>query len=247
MQQRRERSHVAVPSPAAVAAPIRLIHAAATMLLATVLASCGSDGGGTTEPDPNPATTGSISVVASTTGDDPDANGYNVILADSMVDYDAGSSEVVNDSTVRNVGSNATATISELPPGDYMVLFDGLEFGCLLQGNGAVPVTVAAGDTTQIELAVKCGFSIVPGRLVVRTSTTGTNIDPDGYVVSVDLGDEQAIGVNEELRLDEAAAGKALVWLRGVADNCTVDGGDLHSIDLPNNILTTLQLSIACQ
>lgn len=238
---RAERGATTLPRP-------RVVLAVQAAAIAFAVAACGggSDNGSATGPDPNP-TTGFITVVTSTTGDNLDGDGYNIILADSVVEYGVASFEIVDDTTIGGVGANETVITSELPPGDHIVLLDGLKYGCSPEGDGVTPATVAAGDTTEITLTVTCGHPSLGGQLTVSTSTTGANVDPDGYVVSVDFGDEQPIGTDEELFIEQAAVGEPLVWLRGVADNCTVDGGDLHRIDLPEEAKTTLQLSIACQ
>src|SRR5690349_14980329 len=78
-------------------------------------------------------------------------------------------------------------------------------------------------------LAAGCGSGDGQGvdvpALVIRTTTTGTELDPDGYQVTVDGGAPQAMGLADSLVVDPLAAGPHTVTLSGLADNCAVSGG----------------------
>src|SRR5207244_13473243 len=70
------------------------------------------------------------------------------------------------------------------------------------------------------------------GDLRVTTSTTGLNPDPDGYVVTVDGGPGQAIGINATVTFSGLAAGDHVVALGGVATNCSV-GENPRTVAVP--------------
>ena len=63
------------------------------------------------------------------------------------------------------------------------------------------------------------------GNLTATTSTTGSNLDPDGYTVTVDGTTSQPIATNGNVTFNNLAAGNHTVVLSGVATNCTVGGG----------------------
>lgn len=59
------------------------------------------------------------------------------------------------------------------------------------------------------------------GTVQITTSTSGSDLDADGYTVSVDGGPPQAIGIRDTLNLPEMEPGEYPVVLAGVAPNCT--------------------------
>ena len=62
------------------------------------------------------------------------------------------------------------------------------------------------------------------GSIEVTTATTGTDIDADGFTVSIDGGAAQPIGVNATETYSSIATGTRTVTLAGVATNCGVTG-----------------------
>ena len=63
-------------------------------------------------------------------------------------------------------------------------------------------------------------------RVQVTTATTGSSIDPNGYTVTLDGGNAQAIAVNGTGTFDNIAPGPHSVQLSGVEGNCTVLGDE---------------------
>jgi hypothetical protein len=57
------------------------------------------------------------------------------------------------------------------------------------------------------------------GSIAVTTTTTGSDLDADGYTVSVDGGAAQAIGINETKTVSQVSTGSRSVTLGGVAAN----------------------------
>src|SRR5438552_1788322 len=68
--------------------------------------------------------------------------------------------------------------------------------------------------------------------LAVSTSTTGSNLDPDGYTVTVDGSTSQSIGTNGLATFVGLAVGNHTVLLSGVAQNCTVSGANPRTVSL---------------
>jgi TolB protein len=58
------------------------------------------------------------------------------------------------------------------------------------------------------------------GSLQVVTSTTGSDLDPDGYSLTVDEGPAQALGTSDTLLIAQVDVGDHQVLLDGVATNC---------------------------
>jgi len=171
------------------------------------------------EIKPPPPTTGDLTVTTSTTGTDLDPDGYTVTL---------------DGSTNQSIGSNdATGvTFPNLPAGSHSVALSGVASNCTVSGGTSHGVTIVAGQPNSTAFSVTC-TPIPPttGGLTVTTSTSGSDLDPDGYTVTVDAGNSQPIGPNSTgVTFTNLSAGNHPVVLSGVASNCSVSGGTSHTV-----------------
>lgn len=77
-----------------------------------------------------------------------------------------------------------------------------------------------------------CSTSTGPGgntgSVEVTTTTTGEDIDPDGYTVTVGI-DQRPIGVNATVTFSGLQTDIYAVTLGDVADNCEIDGSNPRS------------------
>jgi hypothetical protein len=224
------------------------------LVLAVVISYCG---GGNDGPTGSGATTGSITLTAATTGDAADTDGYDVVLADSIIEFDGpiGHFEVVGDSVVGHVGASGSVTVDGVAPGSYTILLAGLAPGCHVTGDPPVTVpgatmrvNVLAGESAAVQYALECEDLPLNAGLDLAISTTGINIDPDGYSLSFDFGDAHPVGANGTFSYPDLATGSLLFWLRGVAANCSVNGGDLQAVDdLEPGVIRSMQLVVECE
>ena len=159
--------------------------------------------------------TGNLTATTATTGVDIDPDGYTV---------------EVDGTQTQSIGVNDTVTFAGLPVGDHTVELKGVAANCVLSGNNPRTVTVPSGDTVQTDIAVIC----VPllGDLTVISETSGNDIDPDGYTVTVD-GVSQALGVNDAVTFINLPVGDYSVELSGVVANCSVSGDNPRTITVP--------------
>ena len=84
------------------------------------------------------------------------------------------------------------------------------------------------------------------GNLTATTSTTGSNLDPDGYTVTVDGTTSQPIATNGNVTFNNLAAGNHTVVLSGVATNCTVGGGTSQTVTVPPGGTATATFAATC-
>jgi Tol biopolymer transport system component len=71
------------------------------------------------------------------------------------------------------------------------------------------------------------------GAIRVTTSTTGQDLDPDGYTCRMDGGARsQPIGVNDTYTFSNIATGQHSIELTGVANNCEVSGENPRSVSI---------------
>jgi len=73
------------------------------------------------------------------------------------------------------------------------------------------------------------------GRIVVNSVTTGTSVDPDGYIVTRDPGIPEAFSfrIADNDSVVFGADGTHLVLLSDIASNCTVSGNNPETVIVP--------------
>src|SRR3989449_5720772 len=100
---------------------------------------------------------------------------------------------------------------------------------CSVSGANPQSVNVPTGGTATTTFAVSCAATT--GNLAVTTNTTGSNLDPDGYTVTIDGGPSQTIATNGSVTFNGLAAGNHQVTLSGMAANCSLSGANPQSAD----------------
>src|SRR5204862_5321495 len=94
------------------------------------------------------------------------------------------------------IGVNGSTTYDNLPVGGQSVAISGLAANCSVSGANPRSVTVVAGSTATTTFEVSCAAVPPPtGSLTVNTHTTGSDLDADGYTVTVG-GNARNIAVN---------------------------------------------------
>lgn len=101
-------------------------------------------------------------------------------------------------------------------------------------------------------LTLGCGDSSAPaapttGALEITVSTEGPDVDPDGYVLSIDDKLGQAVDVNATVTISALSSGKHLVWLEGLAPNCSVHGTNPRLVEVVNyKAFSPVSFSVGC-
>jgi hypothetical protein len=103
-----------------------------------------------------------------------------------------------------------------------------------------------------ISILGSCGsddlVSPTEGTIQVTTNTSGTDLDTDGYTVSVDGDTPQAIGIDDTLIIPEVEPGDHTVVLAGVASNCTVGFGNNQRIaTVPVGDTVKVAFAVTCE
>src|SRR5438094_5322864 len=215
-----------------------------TVDLAGVAANCTVTGGASqtvTVPPGGSATaaftitctqlTGSVTVTTSTSGGTPDSNGYTVTVT-------GGGSKAI--------GTNDSVTFSGLATGSHTVTLSGIQSNCSVSGGASRPVTVNTGPPVSVAFTIDCPTVPPPtGDLTVTAATTGQDLDPDGYTVTVDGGQSRSLGVNTSTTYSGLTATSHTVELTGIAGNCTVSGQNPRTVSVPTSGTTTT-FTITC-
>lgn len=181
------------------------------------------------------ARVGSVRVTTTTTGSDPDPDGYlaTVIGGPSLA-----------------VGSSGTITIDNVREGQRLVTLGGVADNCEIAGSDTSAVTVPLGASVDVAFSLHC-FAF--GALEVTVTTTGAEFAPDGYVVDVEAA---SIAFARSLDLDpnETATFDRLrpatdyrVALEQIPLNCVIAGTNPVTVAVTAASTTTVAFDVSCQ
>jgi len=162
-----------------------------------------------------------------TTGGDPDRDGYRVVL-----DGQARESLAVG-------GSKEFVRLSV---GMHTVSLEGVAPNCVVRGDTLQQVNVEGEVKAQVTFIVDCNETGV--RVVV--STLGVDLDPDGYAVAVDGGPPVAIGVVGTIAVTYLDPGSHTVALSGRAPNCSSNAPDSQTVDVIIGQVVEEDFTITC-
>ncbi|MDH5234668.1 MAG: hypothetical protein OEW77_06880, partial [Gemmatimonadota bacterium] len=84
------------------------------------------------------------------------------------------------------------------------------------------------------------------GSVRIATTTTGADLDADGYQFAIDGGTAQAIGVNAAVTVSDLTAASHSVTLSGLAANCSVSGANPRSVTVAAGVTADATFSVAC-
>jgi len=174
---------------------------------------------------------GDVYVSTSTTGVDLDPDGYTVTV-------DGGASQPM--------ASNGTVTFTGVAAGSHTVALSGIAGNCSVTSANPQTVTVTAGATTGAPFSLSCApTGSGSGNLTIETSTTGSNLDSDGYSLTVDGTTSRPIVTNGSVTV-AVAAGAHPVALSGVAANCVVGGANPRTVTVPAGGTATTTFAVTC-
>ncbi|MEO6056510.1 MAG: hypothetical protein ABIQ49_06700, partial [Gemmatimonadales bacterium] len=185
---------------------------------------CGGGGGDITNPP-----VGTLEVTTTTSGPEPDADGYAV-----SVDGVAAAA----------IGSNATVRTEGLVVGPHTVELTGVAANCTVAGGSALTVTVEAGSVAVARFEVTCGPRT--GTIAVTTTSTGAPADPDGYSLLLDGAAAGPIAGDATVTLGAVAPGEHTVGLAGVAPNCIVDGDNPRAVTVTASAAASVTIAVSC-
>ncbi len=178
-----------------------------------------------------PPTTGSLTVTTATTGSNLPSSGYTISL-------DHGSGQAI--------GTNGSLTLNNLTAGSHTVTISGVASNCTVGGGTSQTVTVPAGGSTSASFAVTCAAPPpTTGSLTVSATTTGSDLDPDGYSVSVDGGSAQAISDNGSVTFNNLASGSHTAAITGLASNCSASSTS-QGVTVPAGGSASASFAITC-
>jgi hypothetical protein len=172
-----------------------------------------------------PELTGILVVSTTTSGEDPDQDGFLVAVGavDSLRLQPAGSVEV------------------ELDPGRYTVRLFGVAAQCSVAPAGELEVEVTPQNRTVVAFEISCPAT---GARVMVT-TIGSDIDADGYRVAVDGNVVAAMDPNDTL-LAKLDPGSRTVELTGLAPNCAVEDPEPRVVTIVEREVVPIEFAVVC-
>lgn len=104
---------------------------------------------------------------------------------------------------------------------------------------------------TGLFILVACGGDDLvrptTGTLEVTTITTGSDLDPDGYLLTLDDRPEEAIDIRDDLAISNLAPGDHLVTLSGVVENCALGGAGGRTVTVIAGDTVNVTFRINCE
>jgi len=176
-----------------------------------------------------PCPLGTINVTTVTEGEDPDPDGYTILL---------------DGEEKGSIGPNGQLSIPNVPQGERQLTLSGVAPNCTVQDGATRTLTVAAGLERNIDFTIHC--TALTGEIEVTASTTGSALDPDGYTVTIDGVSSGRIDPNGTLLFENVAQGEHLVGLSGIESNCAVSGDNPVSVQVKANERATVSFHVSC-
>jgi WD40 repeat protein len=84
------------------------------------------------------------------------------------------------------------------------------------------------------------------GSIEVSTSTTGEDLDPDGYTCSLDGLGRRSVGINDTEIFSGVTTGEHAVQLTDVEDNCAVAGSDTRTASVYADQTAEVNFDVTC-
>jgi hypothetical protein len=84
------------------------------------------------------------------------------------------------------------------------------------------------------------------GQVTVVTRTTGSDVDADGYAITVDDGEARPVSVTDSLQSEDLLPGDHAITVSGVAENCAVAGSNPRNVTLLVGSSVRVDFDVAC-
>jgi Tol biopolymer transport system component len=136
---------------------------------------------------------------------------------------------------------------ADLQPGTHLVQLNGIASNCAVAGVNPRPVVVPASKKsapTMVPFVVQCAALVAT--VHVTTETTGTDLDANGYNVHLEAYGATGIGANGTVDFFDIPQGPLVVSLSELAGNCSVNGANPRTVDVPANGVVNVAFAIVC-
>ncbi len=181
------------------------------LLLAAGLALVACDDSGA--PLTSPPAVGTLVVSTASGGNDRDRDGY-------LLTVDGGDSLFLDPTGISQI---------DLPAGQHTLRLLGMAEHCSVSPGTPLDVDVPSQDTTAVMFEVTCSVSGVR----VTNTTTGLDLDPDGYLIQVDGDTPGILSLERQRQLIRFDPGSRTITLTAaLAPNCTIEGPGSRTVTI---------------
>jgi hypothetical protein len=132
--------------------------------------------------------------------------------------------------------------LEDLQPGDHELELIDVDEPCEVTSDNPLTVRVQAGEEKLASFTIFCDNR---ANIAVATTTTGADLDPDGYLVSLNGNEAPAIGINDKITYG-VDPGDYDVMLSGIASNCAVQGSATESVTVAAKETAQVKFAVAC-
>jgi Tol biopolymer transport system component len=161
--------------------------------------------------EPSGPSSGVVRVTAAVSGPGVEPDGFTVAV-------DGGSTQPLE--------PGATAELS-LRPGEHTITLGQVPPHCTITDGPARTVLVEAGEPAEVTFEVAC--SATSGLVDLVAATSGQDLDPSGYRITVDGGNEVPLDANGSTTI-AVGSGSHAITLGGVAANCELQGDAMREV-----------------
>ncbi len=179
------------------------------------------------------ANQGSIKATTSTAGTNPDADGYTIS---------------VDGGTPQAVSSNGSRVFPGLSVGNHSVQLttSTVAANCSVTSSNPQTIGVTFGDTATAAFTISCQAN--QGSIKASNTTTGTDLDSDGYSVSVDGGTARTMTTNGNTTFNNVAVGTRSVAIdvSSVQANCSVTSANPTPASVTFGDTASASFTISC-
>ena len=201
-------------------ADTRTMRGIPLLLVAVLAAGC---------DDITGAGAGALQFVVHTAGAAPDADGYALRIG-SLKE--------------RTLGATDSIVIADLPSGPTPVTLSGVAANCTVTGPAARSVNVRAGETTRIAFDVTCPAT--SGSMRIAFSTSGLDLDPDGYDVTVRGTPVGRVAIDGAVVLADLPPGDHEIQISGLSGNCHIKEGTRQTFPVRAGAETYRPVVVRC-
>jgi hypothetical protein len=171
-----------------------------------------------------PGGEGTLVVSASTQGEHPDENGYLLMVDD-----------------LETLVLRASPIEVRVPAGSHHLQLLDVAGQCVVLPGTSLQVDVVSGLTTSVEFVADCAATGIR----VTTTTTGLDIDPSGYRITVD-GIARHSASPSGTALVHLDPGEQTIGLTDLAPNCSIEGPRSHRVTITHREVWSLSFAAVC-
>jgi TolB protein len=172
---------------------------------------------------------GTLRVTTTSSGAGAEGNHYSVVIPGiGTVELDA----------------NGTQTFENVRVGPFVMSLKNVPTNCLLEPPPTL--NLAYKTTVEVDLLVHC-FEV--GSIQINASTTGFDLDPDGYAVAItgsSVTRQTAVPVNGTSTVTDLMPGTYALTFQYFESNCLPSISSPHVVTVAENTATLVTLDVSC-